>query len=138
MLGTASASLATGRNVGTAAGLAIAGAVLVTVATSSAGIDTIENAKDLPASALLDGIRAAFLVASGLSLLGAIASSTRPATVRPPRPERPPPPPRPPRSARPWLPPPRPHPQPQIAPLPARPPLPATASSTATAPICLA
>jgi len=86
MLGTASASLATGRNVGTAAGLAIAGAVLVTVATSSAGIDTIDNAKDLPASALLDGIRAAFLVASGLSLLGAIASATRPATVRPPPP----------------------------------------------------
>ena len=82
MLGTASASLATGRTVGTSAGLAITGAVLVFVASDSAGIDSVQNARDLPPEALLDGIRVAFLVASGLSLLGVIASSLRPPTVR--------------------------------------------------------
>ena len=90
MLGTAAASLATGRNVGTAVGLAITGAVLVSVATDSAGLDAVQNTRDLPASALLDGIRASFVVASALALLGAIASSTRPATVRPSMPGPPP------------------------------------------------
>ncbi len=83
MLGTAAASLATGRNVGSSVGLAISGAVLVYVAANSAGIDTVENARDLPPDALLDGIRVAFRVAAGLSLLGAIASSLRPPTPRP-------------------------------------------------------
>ena len=90
MLGTAAASLATGRNVGTAVGLAITGAVLVSVATDSAGLDAVQNTRDLPASALLDGIRASFVVASALALLGAVASSTRPATVRPSMPGPPP------------------------------------------------
>lgn len=83
MLGTAAASLATGRNVGSSVGLAISGAVLVFVAANSAGIDSVENARDLPPDALLDGIRVAFRVAAGLSLLGAIASSLRPPTQRP-------------------------------------------------------
>ena len=83
MLGTAAASLATGRNVGSSVGLAISGAVLVFVAANSAGIDTVENARDLPPDAMLDGIKVAFRVAAGLSLLGAIASSLRPPTERP-------------------------------------------------------
>ena len=82
MLGTAAASLATGRNVGSSVGLAISGAVLVAVAANSAGLDTVDNARDLPSDALLDGIRVAFRVAAGLSLLGAIASSLRPPTQR--------------------------------------------------------
>lgn len=82
MLGTASASLATGRNVGTSVGLAISGAVLVFVAANAAGLDSVENARDLPADALLDGVRASFRVAAGLSLLGAIASAMKPPPVR--------------------------------------------------------
>ena len=83
MLGTAAASLATARNVGTSVGLAISGAVLVYVATNSAGVDVDVSTKDLPSTALLDGIRAAFLVASGLSFLGAVASATKPPVERP-------------------------------------------------------
>lgn len=81
-LGTASASLATARNVGTSVGLAISGAVLVFVATRSAGVDVHVSTKELPPDALLDGIRTAFLVASGLSFLGAIASATKPPVAR--------------------------------------------------------
>ncbi len=76
MLGTASASVATARNVGNAAGLALASAVFTTVAFSSAGISGID-AEDLPASALLDGIRAAFLAAGLVSLLAIVASTLR-------------------------------------------------------------
>jgi len=82
MLGTAAASLATGRNVGSSVGLAISGAVLVLVAANSAGLDSIDNARELPSEALLDGVRAAFRVAAGLSLLGAITSALRPPTER--------------------------------------------------------
>jgi EmrB/QacA subfamily drug resistance transporter len=82
MLGTASASLATGRTVGTSVGLAITGAVLVYVAADAAGLDVVANTRDLPPSALLDGIRASFLVAAALSFLGVVASSMRPPTVR--------------------------------------------------------
>ncbi|MGH2611153.1 MAG: MFS transporter, partial [Tepidiformaceae bacterium] len=76
MLGTASASVATSRNVGNAAGLALASAVFTTVAFSSAGISGIE-AEDLPTGALLDGIRAAFLAAGLVSLLAIVASTMR-------------------------------------------------------------
>ncbi|MCK9486444.1 MAG: MFS transporter [Dehalococcoidia bacterium] len=76
-LGTASASVATSRNVGNAAGLAVASAVLVAVAGGVAGV----SAGDLPEADLLRGIRAAFLVAGLLSLLAVAASSTRGANL---------------------------------------------------------
>lgn len=81
MLGTASASLATGRNIGTAVGLAIAGAVLVAVSTSSAGVGEVASARDLPPEALLEGIRAAFLVAFGFSCAAVLVSLLRPASI---------------------------------------------------------
>lgn len=81
MLGTASATLASGRNIGTSVGLAIAGAVLMSVATNSAGIADVENARTLPPAALMDGIRAAFLVASGFSMIAVLVSLLRPATI---------------------------------------------------------
>jgi hypothetical protein len=68
--------------VGTSVGLAITGAVLVYVAADAAGLDVVANTRDLPPSALLDGIRASFLVAAALSFLGVVASSMRPPTVR--------------------------------------------------------
>ncbi len=71
MLGTASASVATSRNVGNAVGLAVGSAVLVIVGDSAAvGV----SATDLPAADLLQGIRAAFFVAGSLSLLAIVAS----------------------------------------------------------------
>lgn len=74
MLGTASASVATSRNVGNAVGLAVGSAVLVIVAGSAAtGVAT----NDLPPEDLLRGIRAAFLAAGSLSLLAIVASLTR-------------------------------------------------------------
>ena len=81
MLGTASASLAAGRNIGTSTGLAIAGAVLVIVASDAAGVSDVANARSLPPAALLDGFRAAFLVASGLVLVAVLVSLTRPAAI---------------------------------------------------------
>ena len=74
MLGTASASVATSRNVGNAVGLAVGSAVLVIVGGgASAGL----SASDLPPEDLLRGIRAAFLAAGLLSLLAIGASLTR-------------------------------------------------------------
>ena len=82
MLGTASASVGTARNIGNATGLAMAGAVLVGVGTASAGIADIAPA-DLPAEALLDGIRAAFLVAAVASSAAIVATTFRgPLTTR--------------------------------------------------------
>jgi EmrB/QacA subfamily drug resistance transporter len=81
MLGTASASLATGRNIGTAVGLAIAGAVLVMVASDSAAAGDVVSARDLPPEALLEGIRAAFLVAFGFSFTAVLVSLLRPASI---------------------------------------------------------
>jgi len=81
MLGTASATLASGRNIGTSVGLAIAGAVLVTVASNSAGLTDVQNTRSLPPAALMDGIRAAFLVASSLTTLAVFVSLLRPATI---------------------------------------------------------
>jgi MFS family permease len=75
-LGTASASVATSRNIGNAAGLAMASSVLVAVATASAGFSASEVA-DLPDDAILDGIRVAFLIAAASSSLAVIASSFR-------------------------------------------------------------
>ena len=72
MLGTASASVATSRNVGNAVGLAVASAVLVVVAGGGAGVAT----DDLPPDDLLSGIRAAFLAAGMLSLLAIGAAFT--------------------------------------------------------------
>ena len=83
MLGTASASVATSRNVGNAVGLAVGSAVLVIVGGgSSAGL----SASDLPAEDLLRGIRAAFLAAGLLSLLAIGASLTRGSDETRPRP----------------------------------------------------
>jgi EmrB/QacA subfamily drug resistance transporter len=76
MLGTASASVATARNVGNATGLAMSGAILVGVAIASSGLSGVRT-NDLPADALLDGIRAAFLVAGLASSLAIIASTFR-------------------------------------------------------------
>lgn len=94
-LGTASASIATSRNIGNAMGLAMAGAVLVGVAASSAGLTGVAT-NDLPNEALLDGIRAAFFAAAFASSLAIFATMLRGATFRelqaaapPPGPERP-------------------------------------------------
>jgi EmrB/QacA subfamily drug resistance transporter len=76
MLGTASASVATSRNIGNATGLAMASAILVGVASASAGLGGV-RAKDLPADALLDGIHAAFLAAACVSTLAIVASLLR-------------------------------------------------------------
>ena len=73
MLGTASASVATSRNVGNAVGLAVGSAVLVIVGGSAAGV----SAEDLPTADLLRGIQAAFFVAGCLSLLAIFASLAR-------------------------------------------------------------
>ena len=75
-LGTASASVATARNIGNAAGLAMASAVLVAVASASAGF-TASRVVDYPDEAMLDGIRIAFLAAGSASLLAIVASSFR-------------------------------------------------------------
>jgi EmrB/QacA subfamily drug resistance transporter len=76
MLGTASASVATARNVGNAVGLAMASAILVAVATASAGLTGVRT-DNLPPEALLDGIRVAFVVAGAMSALAIAASSFR-------------------------------------------------------------
>jgi EmrB/QacA subfamily drug resistance transporter len=75
-LGTASASVATSRNIGQAVGLAMASTVLVAVATASAGFSA-EQVADLPSGAILDGIQIAFLVAACASCLAIVASSFR-------------------------------------------------------------
>jgi len=77
MLGTASASVATARNIGNATGLAVSSTVVVVVAHHVSGIDA-PNLKAMPPGALLDGIRAAFLVAAGISSMAIAASLFRP------------------------------------------------------------
>ncbi|GAB4325586.1 MAG: MFS transporter [Dehalococcoidia bacterium] len=72
-LGVASASVATARNIGNAAGLALTSAVLVGVASASAGVSGID-ARDLPPAALLDGVRAAFLAAAVASSFAVLVS----------------------------------------------------------------
>jgi EmrB/QacA subfamily drug resistance transporter len=74
MLGTASASVATSRNVGNAVGLALGSAVLVGVAgVAGSGV----SAGDIPPDDLLRGIRAAFFAAAALSTLAIFASASR-------------------------------------------------------------
>jgi hypothetical protein len=75
-LGTASAAVGTARNIGNATGLAMASAILVVVATASAGFSASRLA-DLPEGALVDGIRVAFLVAAFASSTAIVASSFR-------------------------------------------------------------
>jgi EmrB/QacA subfamily drug resistance transporter len=75
-LGTASASVATARNIGNAAGLAMASSILVAVASSSAGF-TASKVADLPPQAILDGVKAAFVAAAAASSLAIIASALR-------------------------------------------------------------
>lgn len=75
-LGTASASVATARNIGNASGLAMASAILVGVGSASAGF-TAAKLADLPPEAILDGIRVAFIVAAAASSLAIVASSFR-------------------------------------------------------------
>ena len=76
MLGTASASVATSRNVGNAVGLALASTILVGVASASSGLSGVRT-DALPPAALLDGIRVAFVVAGCMSALAIAASSFR-------------------------------------------------------------
>jgi EmrB/QacA subfamily drug resistance transporter len=76
-LGTASASVATSRNIGNALGLAISSAVLVGVASSVSGLDGV-RADQLPPEALLDGVQAAFIVAGCVSAVAVVASVFRP------------------------------------------------------------
>ena len=76
MLGTASASVATSRNIGNAAGVAMASAILVGVASASAGVSG-GRTRDLPVEALLDGIHRAFIVAAAVSTLAIFASAFR-------------------------------------------------------------
>ncbi len=76
MLGTASASVATSRNVGNAVGLALASTILVGVASASSGLSGVRT-DALPPDALLDGIRVAFVVAGCMSALAIAASSFR-------------------------------------------------------------
>jgi hypothetical protein len=76
MLGTASASVSTSRNIGNAVGLAITSAILVTVASNVAGVSNVA-ADELPPDALLQGIRVAFVVGAVLSGFGVVASAFR-------------------------------------------------------------
>ncbi|GIW16971.1 MFS transporter [Tepidiforma sp.] len=75
-LGTASASVATARNIGNAVGLALASAVLVAVATASAGF-AASRVADLPDAAIVDGVRAAFAAAGVASSFAVVASLFR-------------------------------------------------------------
>ncbi len=77
MLGTASASVATARNIGNAAGLAMASTIVVGVAASKAGVSTSARADSLPPGALLDGIQMAFIVAACMSSTAIVASLFR-------------------------------------------------------------
>ena len=80
MLGTASASIGTSRNIGNAIGLAMSSAILVGVASATSGLTGVRTDK-LPPDALLDGIRMAFLVAGLVSSLAIFASLLRKARV---------------------------------------------------------
>ena len=76
MLGTASASVATARNIGNAAGLALASTILVGVAEASAGFSSARVDR-LPADALLDGVTLAFVAAACFSSTAVVASLFR-------------------------------------------------------------
>ncbi|MPZ99780.1 MAG: MFS transporter [Dehalococcoidia bacterium] len=76
MLGTASASVATSRNVGNAIGLAISSAVVIGVASSGLGPDGLSSSQ-LPPDLLLRGLRAAFLVSGVLTAAAVVISMFR-------------------------------------------------------------
>lgn len=76
MLGTASASVATARNVGNATGLALGSAVLTAVASASSGLRGVK-VDDLPETAVLEGVQAAFLAAAIASGFAIAASAMR-------------------------------------------------------------
>jgi EmrB/QacA subfamily drug resistance transporter len=82
-LGTASASVATARNIGNATGLALMSTLLVAVASSEAGV-VAGRVDDLPADALLTGIRVCFAVGAAVSSLAIAASLMRGGTARAP------------------------------------------------------
>ncbi len=92
-LGTASASVATARNIGNASGLALTGTILVTVASARAGVEGV-RIDQLPVPALLAGIRTGFAVSAAISALAIISSALRGRatrhTERPPVAETPP------------------------------------------------
>ena len=78
MLGTGAATIATGRNVGNAAGLAMAGAVFTAVAAAHAGVSAgAARADTLPPDAVLAGVRAAFAVSTVISFTAVTASFFR-------------------------------------------------------------
>ena len=82
-LGTASASVATARNIGTATGLALAGTILVAVASARAGVSA-GQVDALPDPALLAGIRTAFLVGGAVTSLAIVSSLLRGSPARSP------------------------------------------------------
>jgi EmrB/QacA subfamily drug resistance transporter len=82
-LGTASASVATARNIGNATGIALMGTIMVAVASTEAGTEGT-RVDDLPVSALLAGIRVAFVVAAAVSSVAIVTSLLRGTTVRRP------------------------------------------------------
>lgn len=73
MLGTASASVATARNVGNATGLALTSTVLAAVASNASGLSGVP-VDELPDNVVLDGVRAAFIAAAIASSLAIVAS----------------------------------------------------------------
>ncbi len=81
MLGTASAAVATSRNIGNAAGLALASTLLVSVAGTAAGVSAARV--DIPPAALLDGVRTAFAVAALCSSTAVVTSVFRPSRAAP-------------------------------------------------------
>jgi len=81
MLGTASAAVATSRNIGNAAGLALASTLLVTVGGTVAGVRVARV--EIPPAQLLDGVRTAFAVAAVCSSFAIAASIFRPRRADP-------------------------------------------------------
>lgn len=73
-LGTASASVATARNIGNATGLALMGTILVAVASSQLGVSGVST-DQIPPETLLDGIRTGFLVGGTISVLAVIVAA---------------------------------------------------------------
>jgi EmrB/QacA subfamily drug resistance transporter len=73
-LGTASASVATSRNIGNATGLALMGTILVAVASSQLGTSAIST-DQIPPDVLLDGIRAGFLAGGSISILAVVVAA---------------------------------------------------------------
>ncbi|MGD9890653.1 MAG: MFS transporter [Dehalococcoidia bacterium] len=73
-LGTASASVATSRNIGNATGLALMGTIVVAVASSHLGSSAVST-DQIPSDVLLDGIRAGFLAGGAISVLAVVAAA---------------------------------------------------------------